>query len=91
MALAILFAKGRDSVEAMKAIRQARSIAVMVSARDAVGWFHTDRGSPAPIMSADETRPANWLPAKGNDPQSAEPLIWAMTDGAVWCAASTED
>jgi dual specificity phosphatase 3 len=56
LGFAILLALGWDAVEALDAIREARPIAFIAYAEDALRWHHTDRGA----LRRDLRRLAQW-------------------------------
>ncbi len=57
---AVLFAQGWDAVEALDAIRQARPIAYIDYAADALAWHHARIESPATELRRDLERLDQW-------------------------------
>ena len=60
LGFATLLALGWDAVDALAAIRAARSIAYVDYADDALRWHHRRAGSPARTLRADLDRVAAW-------------------------------
>lgn len=57
---AVLLAQGWDPVDALARVVEARSIAYVAYAEDAVVWHHARRGSPHHELQADLSRLARW-------------------------------
>ena len=64
---AVLLAQGWDPVEALARIIEARSIAYVAYAEDALAWHHTRRGSTTGELEADLERLAQWRRDHGLD------------------------
>ena len=83
MAFAILLAQGHDPVEALGAIRDARDIAAIAYAEDALDWWHrTSKASPD-VVARQRSDVAAWFEAHPIDTvytirtvREEEGLIW---------------
>jgi hypothetical protein len=72
MAFAILLAMGMDPIGALIAIRQARPIAAIHYADDALDWWHRRAGTPMVVVRLRRAQMAAW--SRGNR-QAAEPFV----------------
>jgi len=61
MGFAILLSQGHDAVEALEAIREARPIAGILYAEDAIDWWHRTQGTPETLAFAEARRVRNWM------------------------------
>ena len=60
MAFAVLLATGMGPVEALDAIRNARPIAAISYAHDALDWWHRMTGTPASVAKRERAEVAAW-------------------------------
>ncbi len=82
MAFAILLALGFDPIEAMDAIRGARSIAAIGYAEDSLDWHHRRTGTPELVRARDRRRLRAW--------RAADTLDVAATIRGIRAAEGTE-
>lgn len=61
MGLAILVSQGVDPLDGLQAIREARPIAGILYAEDAVDWWHRTQGTPETFAYGERRKVRRWL------------------------------
>ncbi len=85
LGVAVLLAQGWDVIDAMSAIREARPIAAMAYAEDALAWHHDRRGASPVERLMHQVRVARW---RQEHPLDVVRLIREQRSGELDCLSA---